>query len=95
MSSAVIALVGDPGSLGGFSGYIKDSGANSTLYVGPSLVAVRGATYHCDNPLHGDNAITNPIATKTTCTGELVITYGSTSSCGAEITPPNRNVTAG
>jgi len=95
MSSAVIALVNDPGSHGGFSGYIKNSGVNTTFTVGGVLVAVKGATYHCNNPLHGDNAINNPVATKTTCTGQLVITYGATASCGAQITPPDRNVVVG
>jgi uncharacterized Zn-binding protein involved in type VI secretion len=95
MSSAVVALVNDPGSHGGFSGYIKNSGVNSTFTVDNILVAVKGATYHCNSPLHGDNAITNPIATKTTCTGELVITYGAQASCGAVIQPPDRNVIVG
>ena len=70
---------GDTGSHGG----TVTSGATKTQAEG-ALVVLNGDILNCT--VHGNQAITNPIAVKTYAEGSLIALDGAVAACGATIT---------
>lgn len=76
-----VARLGDTSTHGG---EIISTNQDNTVTANGIPIAVNGAIHRCPIDGHGDTAIT-AITVKTFINGELIITIGAQSGCGAVI----------